>query len=142
MGGQKSSRDWSLQAVRKGNIEESGKHSVEDSLGLNLPWNILLCQRAVIQVRRDYVIFGHVNGKKSQARVQECILCQKRYSNVKFHIVNACAGLVDFRRPCLVHFPQGLDSTIFDIDPSNPGYGPMALFAQELVRRARLFWKE
>jgi len=61
---------------------------------------------------------------------------------VKFHIVNACAGLVDVRKPCLVYFPQELDSTIFGIHPSHPGYMPMALFAQELVRRARLFWKE
>jgi len=55
---------------------------------------------------------------------------------------NLGAGLVDVRRPCLVYFPQGLDSTILDIHPSRPGYMPMALFAQELVRRARLFWKE
>ena len=54
--------------------------------------------------------------------------------------MNTCAG--DVRRPCLVYFPQELGSTIFDIHPSHPGYMPMALFAQELVRRARLFWKE
>ena len=80
--------------------------------------------------------------KKFKARVQECILCLKRYSNVKFHIVNACAGLVDVRRPCLVYFPQGLESTICDIHPSHSGYMPMALFAQELVRRAQFFWKK
>ena len=56
--------------------------------------------------------------------------------------MNACSGLVDVRRPCLAYFPQGLDSHIFDIHPSHPGYMPMALFAQELVRRTRLFWKE
>ena len=61
---------------------------------------------------------------------------------MKFHIVNASAGLVDVQRPCLVQFLQGLDSTIFDIHLSHPGYMPMALFAQELVRRARIFWKE
>ena len=143
--------DWptwvSRRAAETGSYKQYVKHTLmktgstylKDSLGLNLPWNVLLSQRAVIQVRRDYVVFGHVNGKKSKARVQECILCQKRYSNVKFHIVNACAGLVDVRRPCLVYFPQRLD---FDIHPSHPGYMPVALFAQELVRRARLFWKE
>ena len=143
--------DWptwvSRRAAETGSYKQYVKHTLmktgstylKDSLGLNLPWNVLLSQRAAIQVRRDYVVFGHVNGKKSKARVQECILCQKRYSNVKFHIVNACAGLVDVRRPCLVYFPQRLD---FDIHPSHPGYMPVALFAQELVRRARLFWKE
>ena len=48
---------------------------LKDSLELNLPWNVLISQSVVIQLRRDYVAFGHVNGKKSKARVQECILC-------------------------------------------------------------------
>ena len=61
----------------KDTLKKVASTQLKDSLGLNLPWNILLCQRAVIQVRRDYVVFGHVNGKKSQARVQECIFCQE-----------------------------------------------------------------
>ena len=109
------------QYVKQTLMKTASTH-LKDRLGLNLPWNVLLSQRAVIQVRRDYVVFGHVNGKKSKARVQECILCQKRYSNVKLRTVNACAGLLDVRRPCFVYFPQGLDSTIFDIHPSHPGY--------------------
>ena len=58
---------------------------------------------------------------------------------MKFHIVNVCADLVDVQMPCLVYFPQRLD---FDIYPSHPGYMPVALSAQELIRLVRLFWKE
>ena len=71
--------DWptwvSRRAAETGSYKQYVKHTLKkaasthlkDSLGLNLPWNVLLSQRAVIQVRRDYVVFGHVNGKKSKA---------------------------------------------------------------------------
>ena len=36
------------------------------------------------------------------------------------------------------HFPLGLDLAMFDIPPCHVGYGPMALFAQDVVRQARL----
>ena len=62
------------QYVKQTLMKTASAH-LKDSLGLNLPRNVLISQSAVIQVRRDYVVFGHVNGKKSKARVQECILC-------------------------------------------------------------------
>ena len=75
LGEQEGCCDWGLQAVRETTLMKTASAHLKDSLGLNLPRNVLISQSAVIQVRRDYVVFGHVNGKKSKARVQECILC-------------------------------------------------------------------
>ena len=83
----KDIRDWpswvGKRAAETGAYKQCAQQTLmkthlKHSLGLNLPWNVPRSRRAVIQVRRDYVVFGHVNGMKSKARVQECILCQKR----------------------------------------------------------------
>ena len=142
--------DWPLWVTRNGqgtyksyvksSLARPASTQLKDILKLNLPWNVLLSQRAVIQLRRGYVELGHVGGRKSTAKIQECIFCAKRYSNVKFHVIHACIKLDHARQPCAPHFPCGIDLAMLDIPPCHPGYEPMALFAQEVVRRARVFW--
>ena len=140
---------WMSQSPRgtyKHYLEEALSRPVcfdlKEGLALHLPWDVLLSQRAVIQLRRGYISLGHLNGKKSKAQVQQCIFCGRRYSHVKLHVLCACTCFKDFRQPCATHFPSGLDMSILNIPPSHPGYRPMALFAQEVVRQAQYFWKE
>ena len=59
-------------------------HSCTDlaiALQSSLPWNIMIAQRALIRLRRKYVALGHVDGRESRAKVQQCIFCNKRYSS-------------------------------------------------------------
>ena len=97
---------WMSQSPRgtyKHYLEEALSRPVcfdlKEGLALHLPWDVVLCRRAVLQLRRGYISLGHLNGKKSKAQVQQCIFCGRRYSHVKLHVLCACTCFKDSANP-------------------------------------------
>ena len=110
------------------------------ALQSSLPWNIMIAQQALIRLRRKYVALGHVDGRESRAKVQQCIFCNKRYSNTLLHVLCACPSFASSRTQCLLHFDAMKLGVLFT-SPDHGGFVPIAAFAAEVVGLADDYWR-
>ena len=110
------------------------------ALQSSLPWNIMIAQQALIRLRRKYVALGHVDGRESRAKVQQCIFCNKRYSNTLLHVLCACPSFASFRTQCLLHFDV-MNLGVLFTSPDHGGFVPIAAFAAEVVGLADDYWR-
>ncbi|CAE7246984.1 unnamed protein product [Symbiodinium natans] len=114
---------------------------LQEALSNYAPWETLLGQRALIMIRCGYVALGHVNQRQAAARIQACVLCGRRYSNVTAHVVCSCERLAELREVCLRLGADFSSLEILAIPPSHPAYSEVVRLAIEILRSAQNFWK-
>ena len=71
--------DWPLWVTRNGqgtyksyvksSLVRPASTQLKNILKLNLPWNVLLSRRAVIQLRRGYIELGYAGSRKCMAKI-------------------------------------------------------------------------
>ena len=108
---------------------------------VGLQWDVLMSQRALAQLRCGLFTFGNKNGKKTRARVQACIFCNKRYSSIYSHAVCQCPTFDD-DRAILRGLQVNCDNMFFLAAlPTVDEYSAIASFARKLQSYNYLFWK-
>ena len=113
-----------------------------EAFRLGLSWETLVHQRALCQLRCGQLILGHKRGRKSRAKVRQCICCNKWSSSIYFHILCSCDQLA-IEREELAALGVDVSSLLFlAASPKDPAYPKIAQFASSIRLYAYYFWKK
>ena len=114
---------------------------------LGMPWHSLILQRSLCRLRANLLCFSHLDGRRSQARRQRCILCSEPVLSPTFHVLCRCTHQADLRdlfwsisgtaRPESITGQVGI---MLACAPGDPGYEALLALAGCLDRDARHFW--
>ena len=114
--------------------------ALRDALRERHAWNVLLAVRHFIQLRCGFLRVGHINNKRSEARVQNCVLCNKRFVAVFHHVVCNCPEL-SVQRAAAERAGANCQSISFlATKPDEPGFGEVVMFADALATKVCKFW--
>ena len=64
----------------------------------DLPWDVQLCLRGWCRLRAGLATLRAVNGRRSQARFQSCIFCDRPTRNATVHALALCPPWEERRR--------------------------------------------
>ena len=115
---------------------------------VSLPWEGLVGQRAVARVRADYLRTVHMNGRRSSAAVQRCVLCNDIVFRGCAHAILRCpalgaarvalAGVVDW---VLTPGPSSdVLCRLLRLLPEDSSYVGFVALVAELDSRVARFW--
>ena len=113
---------------------------LKEALALRSPWKTLIGHRALIMLRCGYVALGHVGGHQSQAKVQACVFCQRRYSNVVFHVVCSCGCFAALRQECLALGADFSSLRVLATPICHDAHHKVVQLAEDICARAQNFW--
>jgi hypothetical protein len=121
-------------------LSDQPQPGILDACRLQLPWPTLVGHRELSRLRCGLLRLGHVARKRSQASVQYCIFCNRRFRNVYKHVVCDCPVQAASR---LLIQKAGVDCStcvFLAIAPSSSAFGSVVGFAVAVGSGERSFW--
>ena len=88
----------------------------------------------------------HLNGRRSQARFQHCIFCERGVRNGTRHVLSRCERWTQERNQCLdlLSLPDHTDDAItlvlLRVRPSHPAFRSRLWFADSVADLEKEFW--
>ena len=123
--------------------------SLQTALALELPWHVLLQQLSHARLKCGLIALGHLAGRRTVARSQQCIFCNQLVSCTWMHTFGNCIHWTAHRTASEASL--GLDMvtmrswdfmyTILTVDPRSPSYCVCLGFIDAVAAEAGLFWK-
>ena len=109
----------------------------------HLPWEALRAVLSLVKFRAGHLRLGHVEGKPSQANVQHCIACERRYSAgaLWHHVWLNCSFFEPERR--LLRRSLGKEPQANEVwTPStSEAFADVLLMAKTIHAKHKVFWK-
>ena len=130
-------------------FQASPSQALRDAWSLRLPWDVQLALRSWCRLRAGLIMLRHIKGERSDARHQRCIFCDGPSRNGTVHVLGVCGawrtlrdGLL--RAMGLVCSPEADEFTqaFFEVGVGSPVFSHVAMFAQDIDRRAESFWTD
>ena len=116
------------------------------ALSKNFAWPVLLQQLSHARLRCGIISLGHVSGRRSSARVQQCQCCEKIASNLFVHVFGECPAWEALRSSAVaaLDLPSSTRSwdimyAILAVHPSSSGYNACISFLDAVVRAAEAY---
>ena len=128
------------------NQREAPSEDYAKGLQSELPFEVLVGQRAVSRLRCGLIDFGHIDGHRSQARTQQCIFCGKRVlaSSLLVHAWSRCSntteGLSQEERSRITDMSHSDVAKQVACSPGDEEYVLMVKRATLLDNKACAFW--
>ena len=119
----------------------------EIAAALHLDWETRLNVFAFCKLRAGGMQFAALNGRRSRAKIQQCIFCQTRTRAARVHVLASCLAWQHHRQS--VGMRLGLDFSdppanvcrkILSCHPTSPAFRIVALWAADLDRGCVDFW--
>ena len=120
----------------------------ERALELKLSWSVLMRQRAHVRIRCGLPSLGHVGGRASKARVQQCLYCDELVSNTWVHVFGCCP-MWNAQRDAVTTTLRLGDARSWDVMysvltafPGQPQYISALTFIDAVLEQADRFWND
>ena len=117
-------------------------NSVFEARGFKLSWNTLTGHLHLCRLRCGMMRLGHLNGRGSGAKVQQCILCNKRYTAVFSHVITSCSSLASERSSWQAALDRAVCAQDLTCGPDETGFVEAVVFASEVARESHAFWSK
>ena len=116
------------------------------ALTMGLPWGVLLKQLSQVKLRCATVSLGHLSGRRSAARLLQCIGCDRWVSNTCVHAFGDCPRWDAIRARATVSLQLPVGCRTWDITysvlgcaPGSPAFACCLEFMEEVVRFAEAY---
>ena len=116
------------------------------ALASNMPWSQLKKQLSFCRLRSGLVPLGHLSGRRSSARSQQCMSCDAMVSNLWVHVFSECVAWDHLRMLacCALVLPPSCRSwdvmyAILGVRSSSPAYSSCLDFVDEVVGASRSY---
>ena len=113
-----------------------------------LPWDAQISMRGWCRMRAGITCLRAKHGRRSEARHQQCVLCNCGLRNATVHAIACCAFFQDQRNrfldavPALRGAPNGTVTLgVLGASPSKPGFVEAVRLADAIDRAATLRWQ-
>ena len=123
-------------------ISEKPHMAAHDSLRAALPWEILTGHLALCRLRCGLLALGHLRNVRTTAKVQQCILCDKRYTDVFRHVVSCCDELRAPRATLHAASVNTQDLSFLTVCPKDENYSLVVQFAAYICKNESMFWQK
>jgi hypothetical protein len=112
-----------------------------------LPWSTQIAVRGWCRIRAGLPRLRALDGRRSEAKFQQCIFCNQRLRNATVHVVARCPHWLDLRNAFLVNEPVGsnvlagrLCLAVLNCHPGSLQFLAAAELCDAIDRGASLFW--
>ena len=116
------------------------------ALTMGLPWGALLKQLSQVKLRCATVSLGHLSGRRSAARLLQCIGCDRWVSNTCVHAFGDCPcwDAIRARATVSLQLPVGCRTwdvtySVLGCAPGSPAFACCLEFMEEVVRFAEAY---
>ena len=147
--------NWTALATRHNaqvpylQISTSRGGYLRECLESALDWDVLLATRAHCRLRAGLITLRCRSGKRSSARLQNCIFCSCSTRNATVHVIGKCAAWSQWRSKvralledasCAIS-ADSLTMRILKTRPEESLYSAVALWSRDIDKSAKVFWK-
>ena len=112
-----------------------------DAFKLGLTWATLVNQHALSKLRCGYIVLGHLEGRRTRAKIQHCIFCDRRYTAILFHAICRCPETAEARAGLVSAGVDCSNTSFLGTHPADLAYSCIAAFAAIIAERATAFWR-
>jgi len=122
----------------------------QTALALELPWKVLINQLSHARLKCGLASFGHLSGRRTQARLQQCFICNRLVSNTWMHIFGSCEHWTSLRDAACNALALDIRTArswdimfaIVGVDPRSPAYCVCLEFVNAVVIAADKYWQQ
>ena len=124
---------------------------LRDAWKCGLPWDLLVGQRSLARLRAGLLRLGHRRGRRSSARHQSCICCDREIEDTAWHVIFECSGInADLRSAladAMTDGSEGLSatealSTVLLLPVDSPAYPAVIALSSCIEEVSRNFWRD
>ena len=118
------------------------------SFSIQLSWDTLMQRRSAARLRCGLIDLGHLHGKRTRARAQQCVFCDELVSQLWLHVFCACPVWSEKRNHVMRCMPSlecsrgwTIMQSVLSAPCDSSQYHPCIDFIDAVVRESDLFWK-
>ena len=119
-------------------VQSESEFAVAFKAGLK--WDTLIGHLSLSRLRTGMIILGHLNEKRSSAKVLSCISCGKRYTGMYFHVLCVCPAYAQLRSVCKARGLVCDSLQVLCTSPSHQAFDDLVALTVQICKDSDMFW--